>query len=87
VMQQLEEEELMEQCIEAMLEEEHRSLTEQASERINTQETQQAEDTDIMNLVNNFRLQLFDVTQSTLNPLAEEFVPDARNTPPPPNTE
>ncbi|KAF5281453.1 hypothetical protein FQR65_LT14687 [Abscondita terminalis] len=82
VMQQLEEEELMEQCIEAMLEEEHRNINDERSDRINHQESQQAENNDVTNLVNNFKLDLIDVTKSTLNPLAAEFVPDARSTSP-----
>ncbi|KAB0800476.1 hypothetical protein PPYR_05834 [Photinus pyralis] len=87
VMQQLEEEELMEQCIEAMLEEEQRNLTDEQTERINSQDAPPTEDNEVMNLVNNFRLDLFDVTKSTLNPLAAEFVPDVRGKSPPPNTE
>ncbi|KAF5291987.1 hypothetical protein FQA39_LY14148 [Lamprigera yunnana] len=80
VMQQLEEEELMEQCIEAMLAEEHRSTNAETFERINTATPLEAENIAMMEIVNNFKLNLVDVTNSTLNPLAAEFVPDARST-------
>lgn len=87
VMQQLEEEELMEQCLEAMLEEEHNNITDDRTNRTSSQCSEISEGSEILNLVNNFKLDLVDVAKSTLNPLAAEFVPDARTTPPVTSTE
>ncbi|CAH0404157.1 unnamed protein product [Chilo suppressalis] len=74
VMQQLEEEALMEQCIEAMLEDEQRERN-----RPNANGHPQYPTTS-----NGTGLSLEEtVSRSTLNPLAAEFVPTARLQPPP----
>ncbi|XP_018322694.1 polyadenylate-binding protein-interacting protein 2B [Agrilus planipennis] len=66
VMQQLEEQELMEQCLEAMLED----------ERINNQCPNRPE-IELLNMVNNLKIDFVEVAKgSTLNPLAAEFIPD-----------
>lgn len=77
-MKELEEEELMEQCLEAMLEEEHNNGSNRMNEGAprNTQNREQ--NGQVSHLANSFRM--VDVTKSTLNPLAAEFIPPARST-------
>lgn len=79
VMQQLEEEALMEQCIEAMLEDEL------ASHQLDSQWGGNAGGsvTDICNQMNNLRVNNPELAKSSkLNPLAAEFVPAASCRPP-----
>ncbi|KAK9890286.1 hypothetical protein WA026_010389 [Henosepilachna vigintioctopunctata] len=75
VMQRLEEEALMEQCIEAMLADETsdsnmiqgRNITESTNE--------------VSNLITNLKIDSAEVAKgSNLNPLAEEFIPSANTT-------
>ncbi|CAH0561954.1 unnamed protein product [Brassicogethes aeneus] len=68
-LQRLEEEALMEQCIEAMLDDENSERSQNNSESTN----------DVTNLINNLKLDV-DVKSSNLNPLAAEFVPGGNNT-------
>ncbi|XP_019871296.1 polyadenylate-binding protein-interacting protein 2B isoform X2 [Aethina tumida] len=68
VMQRLEEEALMEQCIEAMLDDEN-------SERTTPSSATQESTNEVANLINNLKLDNVDVKGSNLNPLAAEFVP------------
>ncbi|XP_026325486.1 fibrous sheath CABYR-binding protein-like [Hyposmocoma kahamanoa] len=79
VMQQLEEEALMEQCIEAMLEDEQRER-----QRPHNGHNNHHFPTTSNGSAGEFSLEEA-VSRSTLNPLAAEFVPSGR--PPPPTTE
>ncbi|KAM3955252.1 polyA-binding protein interacting protein 2 isoform 2-T2 [Aphomia sociella] len=80
VMQQLEEEALMEQCIEAMLEDEQRERHRPVANGHNHNYPTTSNGNSSLSLEET-------VSRSTLNPLAAEFVPTFTRAPPPPPTE
>lgn len=81
VMQRLEEEALMEQCIEAMLADIDEPENAVHSNNLTTNNTETANE--VSNLVSNLKLDSEEIAKSSnLNPLAAEFVPSSR-----PNTQ
>lgn len=71
-MQRLEEEALMEQCIEAMLEDE---LLADDDEAVHLEWSGVADSQELCQVLSSLKVAAEDVTKSKLNPLAQEFVP------------